>query len=51
MHTKFRLKTLDNLKDSGVDGRILLERIVRKQGWRMWIGFIWFRIRISDRLL
>jgi hypothetical protein len=30
---------------------ILLERILRKQGGKMWTGRIWLRIGTNDRLL
>jgi hypothetical protein len=32
------------LKDPRVDGRIILRRIFRKWGVRIWTGSIWFRI-------
>jgi hypothetical protein len=32
------------MEDIGVDGKIILKWILRKCGWRMWIGFTWFRI-------
>jgi hypothetical protein len=41
---------LENLKGGGhledlvVDGKIILEWILRKQGREVWIGFIWLRI-------
>jgi hypothetical protein len=35
----------------GMDGRIILIWIVRKQGGRMWTGFIWLRIGTGGRLL
>jgi hypothetical protein len=41
------LKSLNeryNSKDLGVDGRILTH-ITGKLVWRVWIGFIWHRIR------
>jgi hypothetical protein len=39
------------LKNLGVDGRILLEWILGKQGGKVWTGHIWLRIRASGRLL
>jgi hypothetical protein len=47
MHTKFWLKSLkgkDHTEDLGVDGRIPLEWILKKQNGRAWTGFIWLRI-------
>jgi hypothetical protein len=41
------LKERDNLKDVGVDGRIILNRILQKWGRRACIGLIWLRIRKS----
>jgi len=37
--------------DAGVDGRIILERILEKQCGRLRIGFIWLRIGSSGGLL
>jgi hypothetical protein len=34
-----------------IDGRIILESILRKQGWKMWARFIWLRIKTSGGLL
>jgi hypothetical protein len=44
------VKGRDHLEEPGVDGRIILEWILRKQGGKVWIGFIWIRIRTSDGL-
>jgi hypothetical protein len=33
MHTKFRLKNLDHLKDLGVDGKIILKYIHKDVDW------------------
>jgi hypothetical protein len=33
------------LIDLEANGRIILDRILKKQGVRMWIGFMWFRRR------
>jgi hypothetical protein len=41
----------DHADDVGVDRRIILEWILGKQGWKMWTGFIWLRIRTSGGLL
>jgi len=43
MHTKFlseNLKERDNLGDISVDGRIILDLILGKYGWRVWTGCI-----------
>jgi len=32
------------LEDVGVDGKIILEWILGKQGGKVWTGFIWLRI-------
>jgi len=41
MHTKFwpgNLKGRDHLEDLGVDGKIILEWILGKQGGKVWTG-------------
>jgi hypothetical protein len=43
------LKGRDHSKDQNVDDRIL-EWILRKQGWRMWIRFFWLRTETSAGL-
>jgi hypothetical protein len=40
-----------SLRSVGVDGRILLRWIARKEDERMWNRFIWFRIWSNGRLL
>jgi hypothetical protein len=43
MRTKFysgKLIGRDYAEDQGVDGKIVLEWILRKCGWKMWTGFI-----------
>jgi len=48
---------LDNLKERGysddldVDGKIILEWILGKQGGKIWTGLIWVMIGISGGLL
>jgi hypothetical protein len=47
MHTFFWFENLerrDYLEDLGVDGKMMLEQILRKQGGRVWTGCIWLRI-------
>jgi hypothetical protein len=34
-----------------VDGRIILKWFLRKQVWRVWIGFIWLRTGTGGGLL
>jgi hypothetical protein len=41
------LKGRDNLEDLGVDGKIILGWILRKQDGRVWTGFIWLSIGTS----
>jgi hypothetical protein len=53
MHTVFWLEYLkgrDHLEDLGTD-KIILERILGKQGGKVWTGFIWLRIGASGELL
>jgi hypothetical protein len=54
MHTKFWLenhKRRDQSEDRGIDGKIILESILEKEGGKMWTGFIWLRIGTIGRLL
>jgi hypothetical protein len=48
--TKGRRQYL-HLKDPGVDGSIILRRIIRKSVATAWTGLIWHRIGESDGLL
>jgi hypothetical protein len=53
MHTILwfeNLKSRDNLEDLDIDGRIILESDVGRQGGRIWMGFICLRIWISGGL-
>jgi hypothetical protein len=34
----------DHLEDTGDDGRIILNRILKKYGVRVWVEFIWPRM-------
>jgi len=45
------LNGTDHAEEMGVDGKIILEWICRKQGGRVWSGFIWLRIGTSGGLL
>jgi hypothetical protein len=53
MSAKVKLENLkgrDHLEDLGVDGRILLNGIIRKQGVMVWTRLILRRLRTSGRL-
>jgi len=39
------------LEDLGVDGRVILELVLGKQGGKVWGVFIWLRMGTSDGLL
>jgi hypothetical protein len=41
----------DYLEDLGVDGVIVLDCILGKQGGKVWTGFIWLRIGAGGRFL
>jgi hypothetical protein len=45
------LKGKDRAEYLGVDGRIILEWILRKKGGNVWNGFNWLRIGTSAGLL
>jgi hypothetical protein len=44
------LKRRNHSEDTGVDGRIILERILSKQIEKTWTGCIWLRIGSSGML-
>jgi hypothetical protein len=39
------------VKSDGMNGRITLKRKLRKQGGRVWTGFIWLKIGTDGGLL
>lgn len=45
------LKKVDSLGDIVLDGEILLNWIVKKQGNKAWSGFIWSRTVTIGRML
>jgi hypothetical protein len=45
------LEGRDHVEDLDVDGRIILERVLGKEGGMLWTGFMWLRIGTSGRLL
>jgi hypothetical protein len=54
MNIIFRFENLKKRDNSGyldVDGRIILQSILRKYGEKVWFGFIWLRAVTSDRHL
>jgi hypothetical protein len=46
-----KVKGRDDLEDLGIDGKIILERILGKYGGKDWTGFIWLRIGTSGGFL
>jgi hypothetical protein len=41
------LKRRDHLEDLIIDGRIILEWMLREQAGKLWTVFIWLKIRTS----
>jgi hypothetical protein len=41
------LKGRDHSEDMDIDGRIILGWVLRKQGGKVWTGFVWLRIRAT----
>jgi hypothetical protein len=44
-------KGRDNLRDLAINGKIILKKILNKQGMRMWTSFLWHRIECSGWFL
>jgi hypothetical protein len=54
MNKKFRPEKLtgrDHSKDLGVDGRIILQWNLGKQGGKVWTEYIWLRTGTSEGFL
>jgi hypothetical protein len=45
------LRGIDHKGDLDVDGKIILELILGKQGGKIWIGLIWLKIGAGGELL
>jgi hypothetical protein len=54
MHGEMRNTYMENLKvrdhseDLGVDGKVILEGILRKLGGKVWTGYMWLRVGTSS---
>jgi hypothetical protein len=44
-------ENVNHLEDTGVNGRIILKRILKIWVIRVWTGFVWLRIETSGGLL
>jgi hypothetical protein len=50
MHVQFWSENLDGRdysEDLGVDGKVILQRVLRKYGRNVWTGFTWLKIGTS----
>jgi hypothetical protein len=45
------LQERDHLENKDVDRRIILEKILRKYGGKLWTGFMWLRLATSGGAL
>jgi hypothetical protein len=43
------LSRKEHFEDLGVDGKMILKCVLKKEGMTMWIGFSWFNIGSSPR--
>jgi len=41
------LKGRDHLEDQSIDGKMILERVLGKEGGKLWNGCMWLRIENS----
>jgi hypothetical protein len=48
---EYNVKRREHSEDLGVDGKIILERILGKQGGKIWTGCVSLRTGISGGLL
>jgi hypothetical protein len=44
-------KEVDHSEDVSIDGKIILEWILGKEGGGMWTGFVWLRTETSGVML
>jgi hypothetical protein len=54
MYAAFQLENLqkrDHWGNLGMDGRIILELVLKEYGVRIWTGFIWLRMMSCSRFL
>jgi hypothetical protein len=51
MSGRRNLKERDHLQGLGIDGKVIVEWILWKEGGKVWTGLIWLRIGTSGGLL